>query len=76
MIVDAGGGTVDVSAYRKQPDGGKDRFEEIAVPQCAYLGSLDLRKMMNAFSFFQGHFFGSVFVTIHAKVFMSGARNF
>ncbi|RXW25677.1 hypothetical protein EST38_g183 [Candolleomyces aberdarensis] len=33
VIVDAGGGTVDVSAYRKQPDSGKDRFEEIAVPQ-------------------------------------------
>ncbi|KAJ2917954.1 hypothetical protein MD484_g2428, partial [Candolleomyces efflorescens] len=52
VIVDAGGGTVDVSAYRKQLDSGRDRFEEIAVPQC--------------------HFFGSVFVTIHAKVFMSG----
>ncbi|KAJ2928088.1 hypothetical protein H1R20_g9021, partial [Candolleomyces eurysporus] len=46
VIVDAGGGTVDVSAYRKQPDSGKDRFEEIAVPQSLlaqsnYLEDLD-----------------------------------
>ncbi|KAF6746720.1 hypothetical protein DFP72DRAFT_822694 [Ephemerocybe angulata] len=51
VIVDAGGGTVDVSAYRKRVDDGKGRFEEIAVPQC--------------------HFFGSVFVSIQAKLFLS-----
>ena len=31
VIVDAGGGTIDVSAYTKEV---KDSFEEIDAPQC------------------------------------------
>ncbi|KAF5317127.1 hypothetical protein D9611_003509 [Ephemerocybe angulata] len=53
VIVDAGGGTVDVSAYAKSPGtvGDAKVFEEIAPPQC--------------------HFHGSVFVSLHARVFIS-----
>ncbi|KAJ2928083.1 hypothetical protein H1R20_g9013, partial [Candolleomyces eurysporus] len=52
VMVDAGGGTVDISAYGRT-SAGSDRdtvFEEIAPPQC--------------------HFHGSIFVTIHAGVFV------
>ncbi|TEB37919.1 hypothetical protein FA13DRAFT_1785787 [Coprinellus micaceus] len=57
VIVDAGGGTVDISAYARSSATGdaKDSkvklFEEIAPPQC--------------------HFHGSVFVSLHARVFLS-----
>ncbi|KAF8871915.1 hypothetical protein CPB85DRAFT_1379000 [Mucidula mucida] len=37
VIVDAGGGTIDLSAYRKQPSGG---YEEIAPTQCHLQGSI------------------------------------
>ncbi|KAF8901884.1 hypothetical protein CPB84DRAFT_1776920 [Gymnopilus junonius] len=47
VIVDAGGGTVDVSSYTSNA---KESYEEIAAPQC--------------------HFHGSVFVSIHARVFL------
>ncbi|KAJ3525317.1 hypothetical protein NMY22_g10627 [Coprinellus aureogranulatus] len=51
VVVDAGGGTVDISAYGRQVGSTRDTvFEEIAPPQC--------------------HFHGSVFVTIHAGVFL------
>jgi hypothetical protein len=33
LIVDAGGGTIDVTAYRKLPN---DSFEEIAIPTCMF----------------------------------------
>ncbi|TFK26684.1 hypothetical protein FA15DRAFT_667159 [Coprinopsis marcescibilis] len=51
-IVDAGGGTIDVSVYSRYQgnDGEPATFKEIAPPQC--------------------HFQGSVFVSIHAKVFL------
>ncbi|TEB36989.1 hypothetical protein FA13DRAFT_1787269 [Coprinellus micaceus] len=48
VIVDAGGGTIDISTYQK-PVGGK-KFEEIAAPKC--------------------HFYGSIFVSIHARLFI------
>ncbi|KAJ2932548.1 hypothetical protein H1R20_g4563, partial [Candolleomyces eurysporus] len=55
VIVDAGGGTVDISAYAQStetPAGSTSQvFEEIAPPQC--------------------HFHGSVFVSLHARVFLS-----
>jgi hypothetical protein len=35
VIVDAGGSTIDISAYQK-PVGGK-KFEEIAAPKCKFL---------------------------------------
>ncbi|KAJ2928235.1 hypothetical protein H1R20_g8854, partial [Candolleomyces eurysporus] len=52
IVVDAGGGTIDISAYSKKAQSGNanDIFEEIAIPQC--------------------HFFGSVFVSIHARLFL------
>lgn len=54
LIVDAGGGTVDISAYAKSPGESEEAatkiFEEIAPPQC--------------------HFHGSVFVSLHARVFL------
>ncbi|KAF5321819.1 hypothetical protein D9619_002183 [Psilocybe cf. subviscida] len=37
VIVDAGGGTIDVSSYRSIS---KDTFEEVAVPQCHFNGSV------------------------------------
>jgi hypothetical protein len=33
-IVDAGGGTIDISTYKRVSNAGKATFEEIAVPQC------------------------------------------
>jgi hypothetical protein len=36
MIVDAGGGTIDISTYSKSSSiTGRHAFEEIAVPSCA-----------------------------------------
>jgi hypothetical protein len=39
VIVDAGGGTIDISSYSKIIREGKHRFEEVASPQCNYLFS-------------------------------------
>ncbi|KAJ3535907.1 hypothetical protein NMY22_g6269 [Coprinellus aureogranulatus] len=36
LIVDAGGGTIDITAYRKLPD---QKYEEISVPACYFQGS-------------------------------------
>ena len=37
VIVDAGGGTIDISSYRKNVREAKHMFEEIASAQCNYL---------------------------------------
>jgi hypothetical protein len=34
VIVDAGGGTIDISSYSKNKKGS---FEEIATPQCSFV---------------------------------------
>ena len=34
VIVDAGGGTIDISSYSKNVQEAKNRFEEVAAPQC------------------------------------------
>ena len=34
VIVDAGGGTIDISSYSKNVGGAKATFEEVAVPRC------------------------------------------
>ena len=34
VIVDAGGGTIDISSYSKNVGEAKDTFEEVAAPQC------------------------------------------
>ncbi|KAJ3512364.1 hypothetical protein NLJ89_g3559 [Agrocybe chaxingu] len=39
LIVDAGGGTIDTSVYRREPGGSKS-FEEIAASQCHLNGSV------------------------------------
>ncbi|KAJ6458053.1 hypothetical protein C8R47DRAFT_1163706 [Mycena vitilis] len=41
VVVDAGGGTIDLSTYRvvKKPNGVKE-YEEIAAPQCLFHGSI------------------------------------
>ena len=39
VIVDAGGGTIDISSYSKSVGEAKHRFEEVAAPQCNYLFS-------------------------------------
>ncbi|KAH6897986.1 hypothetical protein BKA70DRAFT_1159601 [Coprinopsis sp. MPI-PUGE-AT-0042] len=38
LIVDAGGGTIDISAYARADS--EDWFEEIAAPQCHFKGSI------------------------------------
>ena len=40
MVVDAGGGTVDLSAYEHSIESGKRSFKEITSPQCTCLLSL------------------------------------
>jgi len=41
VIVDAGGGTIDISSYsRNTTAGGKESFDEIAAPQCHFHGSV------------------------------------
>ncbi|KAH9485819.1 Heat shock 70 kDa protein 12B [Psilocybe cubensis] len=55
MIVDAGGGTIDISSYTRN----EDTFEEIAVPQCIYNGSVFVTN--RARSYFQDLLAGSRF---------------
>ena len=33
-IVDAGGGTIDISSYSRNLQAAKETFEEVAAPQC------------------------------------------
>ncbi|KJA20622.1 hypothetical protein HYPSUDRAFT_88584 [Hypholoma sublateritium FD-334 SS-4] len=40
IIVDAGGGTIDISAYRQNPANDTQAFEEIAPAQCLFRGSV------------------------------------
>ncbi|KAF8959248.1 hypothetical protein BDZ97DRAFT_1402193 [Flammula alnicola] len=40
LIVDAGGGTIDISSYRQNPKEVGTTFDEIAAPQCLFFGSL------------------------------------
>jgi hypothetical protein len=37
VIVDAGGGTIDISSYGNNVGEAKNKFEEVAPPQCNYL---------------------------------------
>ncbi|KAF8632440.1 hypothetical protein AX15_001882 [Amanita polypyramis BW_CC] len=58
IIVDAGGGTVDISGYRRgSPSGNK--YEEIAAPQCHMKGSVFVTH--NAETFLRAHLRGSQF---------------
>ncbi|KAF9526168.1 hypothetical protein CPB83DRAFT_795114 [Crepidotus variabilis] len=40
VVVDAGGGTVDVSAYKRQHEQGAQAFEEISEARCYFHGSV------------------------------------
>ena len=65
VIVDAGGGTVDISSYNRNQKG---NFEEIAPPQCSFV--IITLKITNSRSLYLGHFHGSVFVTFYARRFL------
>ncbi|KAF6752160.1 hypothetical protein DFP72DRAFT_905081 [Ephemerocybe angulata] len=56
LIVDAGGGTVDVTSYCRQPDGS---YVEIAIPACYFQGSAYVT--MRAKAWFTNFFKGSRF---------------
>ena len=62
VIVDAGGGTVDISSYSRNEKG---NFEEIAAPQCSFVFIT-----LKIAHYIPGHFHGSVFVTFHARRFL------
>ena len=62
VIVDAGGGTIDISSYSRNQ---KENFEEIAAPKCSFV--IVTLKIAN---FRSGYFHGSVFVTLHARQFL------
>jgi len=68
VIVDAGGGTIDISSYRKRVEEAKHRFEEVASPQCNYL--FFQIWFSKSFPLPAGLFHGSVFVTVHARSFL------
>ena len=69
VIVDAGGGTIDISSYSKNVGGAKNiRFEEVAAPQCNYLFSR--LRCFKSHPLPTGLFHGSVFVTVHARSFL------
>ncbi|KAJ7578248.1 hypothetical protein C8J56DRAFT_1170576 [Mycena floridula] len=46
IIVDAGGGTIDISTYSSDPD---FSFREIAVPECHFKGSIFVTREAKAF---------------------------
>ena len=68
MIVDAGGGTIDISSYCRNQ---KESFEEIAAPQCSFV-FITLKFNFFPSLYLPGHFRGSVFVTTNAKRFLNG----
>jgi hypothetical protein len=65
VIVDAGGGTVDISSYSRNE---KEGFDEIAAPQCSLV--FITLKLLKSADYIPGHFHGSVFVTVHARRFL------
>ncbi|PBK82153.1 hypothetical protein ARMGADRAFT_1019748 [Armillaria gallica] len=51
VIIDAGGGTVDISSYTTTPSSTPDvkSFQEVAAPQCHFTGSLFVTQRAKAF---------------------------
>ncbi|PBK65406.1 hypothetical protein ARMSODRAFT_940350 [Armillaria solidipes] len=51
VIIDAGGGTVDISTYTTAPSSTPDvkSFQEVAAPQCHFTGSLFVTQRAKAF---------------------------
>jgi hypothetical protein len=68
VIVDAGGGTIDISSYSGKTSASIMTFEEVAAPQC----SLSIFPMLcnSKTDPALGHFHGSVFVNIQARLFL------
>ncbi|KJA20619.1 hypothetical protein HYPSUDRAFT_42924 [Hypholoma sublateritium FD-334 SS-4] len=61
VIIDAGGGTIDISSYsRNMSPAAKGSFEEIAAPQCHFQGSVFVND--NARSFLQYYLADSPYV--------------
>ncbi|PBK90614.1 hypothetical protein ARMGADRAFT_1166925 [Armillaria gallica] len=60
MIIDAGGGTVDISTYSRAGTSRNNKsYEEIAIPQCTYSGSIFVTK--RAKSYLQDKFKGTTY---------------
>lgn len=59
LIVDAGGGTIDLSAY-SCASGSADSFEEIAPPQCHFNGSIFVT--FNARAYLEAHLSNSKYL--------------
>lgn len=77
LIVDAGGGTIDITTYGHDSKAAGFSFQEIATPQCQLLilcknnWSL-VRKLNFVVESTLGFFQGSVFVTNRAHAFLDG----
>ena len=72
--MDAGGGTIDISAYRQNPAEDTQIFEEIAPAQCKHRGTLrcfDMLYLKYRLSYI-GLFEGSVFVNMYARRYLIG----
>jgi len=74
MIVDAGGGTIDISSYSETEDG---TYEEIAVPQCSFFSLfpfpfLFLFFLTVKYLYDTALSFGSVLVNFLAMSFLEG----
>jgi hypothetical protein len=71
VIIDAGGGTVDISAYRKVTTAKDESFEELARPQCE-----PRFRLLNNYVFnvreITGLFEGSIFVSNRAYNHLKG----
>ncbi|KAJ6458045.1 hypothetical protein C8R47DRAFT_1188838 [Mycena vitilis] len=72
VVVDAGGGTIDLSTYRLSPKSNGGKFQEIAPPQCKRplvicFIILELKGSDNGPGLFQG----SVYVTARAREYIT-----
>ena len=75
-IVDAGGGTIDVSSYSKKSKATKEKtFEEVAPPQCTVTFTFWSRPFLHRLLLL-GHYHGSAFVSIHARLFLESMYPF
>lgn len=68
--MDAGGGTVDISAYSAKASRSESPFAEVAASECQYLSSPSIRVLKSFFPINLGHLSGSFFVTNHAHEFL------
>ena len=74
VIVDAGGGTIDISAYSINGWEAKTTFEEVTAPQGMYILFISLHVTPYFLNLIiivtAGHFYGSVFISVHARKFL------